>query len=203
MESFGIAGCFVLRRFATAYDLELIAAAREVCHMAPLECPTMPNGTPFRLSLTNAGKLGWWSDKDGYRYIERHPATHRTWPEIPDVALKIHALSLESCGLGRFEPDNCLINHYSAGESLGAHQDKTEKNTAFPIVSVSIGCDAVFAIGPGDRTAKRPEIVLSHGDVVVMSGPARMAYHEIKRVMSTMFCPLPVERLNFTLRKAG
>ena len=203
-EEFGIRGCYVLRNFLSAEEIcTALSRAREIVQAAPLMRPSMPQGTPFKLTLTNAGKLGWWSDKEGYRYTDRHPGTGQSFPPIPREIVGIHCAALDACGLLGWEPDNLLINHYNVGESLGPHQDRTERDQSYPIVSVSLGADAYFAIGPGDKSAKRPKTILRSGDVVVMSGPARTAYHAVLEVLPTL--PNVVKgggRLNLTLRRA-
>src|SRR3546814_15445209 len=62
----------------------LIAALRALAEAAPLYRPTMPkSGRPFSVRMTNAGSNGWFSDREGYRYIRRHPESGRPWPPIP------------------------------------------------------------------------------------------------------------------------
>lgn len=68
------------------------------------------------------------------------------------------------------------------GDSLTAHQDKSEPNPSAPLVSISIGLDAVFLIGSSSRDVKPLAILLKSGDVLVMAGPARRSFHGIPRV---------------------
>lgn len=49
-----------------------------------------------------------------------------------------------------FEPDAALVNYYSMGDTLGGHCDDVECDLAKPIVSLSLGCDAIFLLG-GER----------------------------------------------------
>lgn len=46
-----------------------------------------------------------------------------------------------------FRPDAALVNYYSAGETLGGHSDDVESDLSKPIVSMSLGCDAIFLQG--------------------------------------------------------
>jgi alkylated DNA repair protein (DNA oxidative demethylase) len=39
--------------------------------------------------MTAFGPLGWTSDKAGYRYVERHPDTDRSWPDMPPILLDL------------------------------------------------------------------------------------------------------------------
>lgn len=182
-------------------QVDLLVLAREVCGDAPLRRPSLPNGQPLRLTLTNCGALGWWSDKDGgYRYIDRHPTTGKKWPAIPQPLLDLAAEALELVALPPMRVDNCLINRYAPGESLGMHVDKTEHDRAAPIISFSVGADAEFVLQDADDV-KHP-LALSSGDLAVQSGRSRGWLHGIKRIMPTL--PNPCRdggRINFTLRK--
>ncbi len=188
-------------------QLELIELARAHCFVAPLRRPALPNGQPLRLTLTNFGDLGWWSDGNGgYRYIERHPTTNEPWPVIPARLLDLaqSALSLADLPAQRF--DNCLLNHYAQGESLGMHIDRSETDKQAPIVSLSIGADAEFVLEHPDSEGigfmRKTSFVLRSGDLVVQSGRSRGYLHGIKRIMPTL--PNPCRdggRINFTMRK--
>lgn len=52
---------------------------------------------------------------------------------------------------GRFKPDAALINYYRSGDTLGGHLDDVEKDMTKPIVSFSLGCDAIFLLGGQPR----------------------------------------------------
>jgi alkylated DNA repair protein (DNA oxidative demethylase) len=177
--------------------------ARKVCTEAPLRRPTMPDGTPLKLRLTNAGDFGWWSDSPlGYRYVMKHPTTGKAWPAIPAAIKMLAHRALAQCGLEPFEIENCLINHYAQGDSLGLHIDKTEDDKTAPIISLSIGADAEYLIGGREREDKTESFCVRSGDLVVQSGPSRMYFHGVKRIFPTMGNPLKDGgRLNFTMRK--
>ena len=62
----------------------LVDDLRDVVRAAPFYRPSMPrSGRPFSIQMTNAGPLGWVSDRTGYRYQAHHPETTRPWPTIP------------------------------------------------------------------------------------------------------------------------
>ena len=58
-----------------------------------------------------------------------------------------------------------------------AHVDRSELCATSPLVSISLGCAAVFLIGGPTRDSEPVPILLRSGDVVIMSGPCRRAYH--------------------------
>ena len=47
----------------------------------------------------------------------------------------------------KYNPDVALINFYKEGDTLGGHLDDVEKDLSKPIVSFSLGCEAIFLIG--------------------------------------------------------
>lgn len=167
----------------------------------------MRNGTPLVNAMTNCGPLGWYSDRQGYRYIDRHPETDRPWPAIP---ARLRALSdrlMARAGVRGYEPDACLVNLYGADGRLSLHQDHDEVDFRWPIVSVSLGAEASFLLGGRTRKDKTQDIRLRSGDVVVLHGPGCTLFHGVKRVWpGTSPLAHPVlddfARINLTLRRA-
>ena len=180
----------------------LIDAVLQVAAAAPFYKPSMPRtGKPFSVAMTNCGPLGWVSDKDGgYRYQPNHPVTGAPWPAMPASIL---ALWTE---LAEFPapPEACLINHYVAGTKLGSHVDADEAETAAPVISVSLGDDAVFHIGGLKRTDPKSRIRLRSGDIIVLGGRARLAYHGLDRIAPGTCDLVPGGgRINLTLRRVN
>ncbi|GHG82683.1 alpha-ketoglutarate-dependent dioxygenase AlkB family protein [Pseudodonghicola xiamenensis] len=179
-----------------AGQAELIEALRPVLKAVPPFHPTTPSGKAMSVRMTSAGRLGWLSDKAGYRYEAQHPKG-MGWPEIPEPILRLWD---QVTGLDR-RPDSCLINYYGEGARMGLHQDKDEADFSWPVVSVSLGDDGLFRMGNPTRGGKTESIWLSSGDVVVMGGAARLAYHGVDRIRFKSSRLLPRGgRLNLTLR---
>ncbi|MGE0849239.1 MAG: alpha-ketoglutarate-dependent dioxygenase AlkB [Hyphomicrobiaceae bacterium] len=179
---------------------ELLGEIREVLVAAPLYAPTMPRtGKPFSVRMTNCGPMGWVSDKlGGYRYQPMHPLTGRPWPAMPTLLLRIWQ---DAAGYPA-PPEACLINYYAKGAKMGSHRDEDEEEAAAPVVSISLGDDATFHVGGLRRSDPKQRMVLRSGDVVVLGGSARMAYHGIDRVHAGTSRLLPEGgRLNLTLRR--
>src|SRR3546814_20324484 len=62
----------------------LVAALRGLVTAAPLYRPTMPKSArPFSVRMTNAGSHGWFSDREGSRYLPRPPSTRPPGPPAP------------------------------------------------------------------------------------------------------------------------
>lgn len=175
---------------ALAGDIAGVIAA------APLFSPLTPWGKPMSVRMTSAGKYGWYSDRRGYRYEPRHPSG-QPWPPIPDRVLAIW----KSLASTERMPDCCLVNVYGEGARMGLHQDRDEADFRWPVLSVSLGDDARFRIGGTARGGRTESVWLRSGDVLVLGGPARLAYHGIDRVAPGTSTLLPDGgRINLTLR---
>lgn len=161
--------------------------------------PTMPRtGRPYSVRMCNLGPLGWVSDSTGYRYQPTHPISGRPWPPLPpaleelwrDVASYPHP------------PECCLVNLYGAGARMGLHQDRDEQDMAAPVVSVSLGDEAVFRIGGIERRGATIAVRLRSGDVLTFGGPSRLRFHGIDRVLAGTSDVVPGGgRINLTLRR--
>jgi alkylated DNA repair protein (DNA oxidative demethylase) len=148
--------------------------------------------------MSNLGPLGWVSDRTGYRYQPTHPVTGRLWPAIPERILDVW----RRFSGAEADPDACLVNWYGPEARMGLHQDRDEADFSFPVVSISLGDQAVFRIGPAEG-GKTATLKLASGDVCVLSGPARLARHGIDRILGGSSTLLPQGgRLNLTLRRA-
>lgn len=174
----------------------ILDAVRRVVAQAPFFRPVTPNGKSMSVRMTAAGQYGWFSDKDGYRYAPTHPSGV-SWPAIPAEVL---AVWQAVTGLER-RPECCLVNYYDAEAKMGQHQDRDEANMEWPVVSISLGDDGLFRMGNVTRGGKTESMWLQSGDVVVMGGEARLAYHGLGRIRAGSSKLLPKGgRLNLTLR---
>lgn len=177
-------------------QVAMVAALRAVVAAAPLISPVTPGGKPMSVRMTAAGRLGWVTDRKGYRYAARHPLGME-WPPIPPEVLAVwNAVS----GTAR-QPDCCLVNFYGEGARMGLHQDRDEGDFSFPVVSISLGDEALFRMGGEHRSEGSESHWLRSGDVVVMGGAARLAWHGVDRVRHGSSTLLPQGgRINLTLR---
>jgi len=165
---------------------------------APFYKPVMPKtGAPFSVEETNFGPLGWISDRDSYRYAPLHPYTEKPWPGIPQTLLDLWNAVTDYPN----PPECCLVNLYRAGAKMGLHQDR-EPAVEAPVLSVSLGDDALFRFGGTTRKGKTQSVKLSSGDVLTFGGPARLMYHGIDRIVPASSTLVPGGgRINLTLRK--
>jgi len=191
---------YLPRKLKDAEQARLLDEMRAAMEEAPLFTPTMPrSGKPMSVRMTNCGPLGWVTDKErGYRYQATHPVTGKPWPAMPEALLDLWR---EVAGYPA-APEACLVNYYSGDAKMGLHQDKDEEDLAAPVVSVSLGDSAVFRVGGLARKDPTQALELKSGDVVVLGGDDRLAYHGIDRILSGTSGLLPEGgRLNLTLRR--
>ncbi|MGF1631852.1 MAG: alpha-ketoglutarate-dependent dioxygenase AlkB [Kiloniellaceae bacterium] len=190
--------------FGPAAQAALVEDLRAVVDAAPLCRPAMPrSGRPFSVRMTNAGSHGWFADREGYRYLARHPITGRPWPPIPGALFDLWRTVAGYAA----DPECCLVNFYAPEARMGLHRDADEETFAAPVVSLSLGDSAVFRIGGTERRGPTASLKLHSGDVMILAGPARLAYHGIDRVLGGSSRLLDREgwegsgRLNVTLRR--
>lgn len=196
-------GAFVLHGFALRDETALLNALREVKAKAPFRHMVTPGGFRMSVAMTNCGSLGWVTDRTGYRYDAIDPERGQPWPAMPAPFLNLAQDAAAEAGFAGFVPDACLVNRYGAGAKLSLHQDKDERDFTAPIVSVSLGIPAVFLFGGMNRADKTRRVPVSHGDVIVWGGPARLHYHGVLPLKERQHPLLGEYRANLTFRKAG
>lgn len=174
----------------------MLADIRGVVAAAPLFTPMTPMGRPMSVQMTSAGRFGWVSDRAGYRYASEHPKGG-DWPAIPASVMNVWD-AVSGCARA---PECCLVNLYREAAKMGMHQDRDEADFAAPVVSVSLGDDALFRIGGTERGGSTESVWLTSGDVVVMGGDARLIYHGVDKTRPGSSSLLSGGgRINLTLR---
>lgn len=177
----------------------LAGAVMAAAEAAPFFQPITPSGKPMSVRMTGFGPLSWITDAKGYRYEPRHPGTGRPWPAMPPILLDLWR---RFCP-GAPEPDACLANLYREGAKMGLHQDRDEQDFSAPVLSLSLGDTAVFRLGGPSRGGPTTSLKLKSGDVCILAGAARLAFHGVDRVLEGSSTVVPGGgRLNLTLRRA-
>lgn len=181
---------------APAAQAEMAADVAAVASAAPFFSPLTPWGKPMSVRMTSAGRYGWFTDRKGYRYVERHP-DGMPWPPVPESVLAVWRTLVSPARM----PDCCLVNWYGAKARMGMHRDADERDFSWPVLSISLGDSAVFRMGGPERSDPTTSVVLDSGDVVVFGDEARLAYHGIDRIRAGSSTLLPQGgRINLTLR---
>jgi alkylated DNA repair protein (DNA oxidative demethylase) len=172
-------GAVLFRAAVEPVAHQLLREIDSVISVSPLRTVMTPMGKPMSVEMTNCGRVGWVSDRSGYRYETHDPVTTRPWPAMPVLFADLAGMMAARAGYGLFGPDACLINRYAAGSKMGLHQDRDERDFSQPIVSVSLGLPIRFNFGGERRTDRTTKVDLHHGDVVVFGGTARLAFHGV------------------------
>jgi alkylated DNA repair protein (DNA oxidative demethylase) len=194
-------GAVLLRAFAGAQTPLLLDEVSRITQAAPFRHLVTPGGFTMSVAMTNCGRVGWVSDRSGYRYDPMDPDRGAPWPPMPQVFRELAARAAAEAGFPKYEPDACLINRYVPGAKLSLHQDRDENDAWAPIVSVSLGLPAVFLWGGKRRADKVRRLHLESGDIAVWGGPARFVYHGVAALKHGQHPLTGATRVNLTFRK--
>jgi alkylated DNA repair protein alkB family protein 1 len=129
---------------------------------------------PMAMSSCLNRKLRWLTIGGQYDWTQKvYPASPP--PPFPeDVAALVEGL------FPSMKAEAAIVNLYTPSDTLSLHRDVSEECDR-PLVSISLGCDAIFMAGL-DGT-KGLAIRLRSGDALVMSGPARYAWHGVPQIL--------------------
>ncbi|HRD28497.1 MAG TPA: alpha-ketoglutarate-dependent dioxygenase AlkB [Caulobacter sp.] len=173
----------------------VLAAARG----APFHRQVTPGGKAMSVEMTGLGPLSWVTDARGYRYEARHPLTGRPWPPMPPVLQELWAELVDPA----VPADACLVNLYRESARMALHRDEDEADFRFPVLSVSLGDTAIFRLGGPRRTDPTRSVRLASGDVCLLGGDSRLAFHGVDRIIPGSSRLVPGGgRINLTLRRA-
>lgn len=136
--------------------------------------------------FTHFNRLRWSSLGYHYDWTQRtYSADNRDAVFDAELAaLCMHAAEL--CG-HTLSAEAAIVNYYVDGGSMGGHVDDAELTDSRPIVSISLGSDCIFLLGGLIRDVKPVAFRLRSGDITVMSGPSRLYYHGVPRILEHTF----------------
>jgi DNA oxidative demethylase len=194
-------GAVLLRGFAAPEAPALLKEVARIAQAAPFRRLVTPGGYTMSVAMTNCGRVGWVSDRCGYRYDAADPDTGAPWPTMPTAFLDLAVRAAAEGGFPHYDPDACLINRYAAGAKLSLHRDRDEKDAWAPIVSVSLGLPIVFLWGGKRRSDPVRRMRIENGDVAVWGGPARFVYHGVAPLNDGQHPLTGAARINLTFRK--
>ena len=127
-------------------------------------------------------RLSWATLGQHYRWTERayEPESR---PDTFPPALAQLTTELASAAGEAVRPQAAIVNFYSADSTMGGHLDDAEPCQTAPIVSLSLGLDAIYLIG-GRTKAEPPRAVAPLGDVIIQGGESRGFYHGVPRIVA-------------------
>ena len=188
----------------------LVAQARELARRGRMERPVVGSGQMSVHTLS----LGQFWAANPYRYVTSVGGVDAApiplaWSELAQRALVAAAdiaPELVPWATGEFRAEAALVNYYAPDAKMGLHVDANEESAA-PVVSLSIGDEALFRIGHTEgRTRPWNDVTLMSGDLIVFGGPARWAYHGVPAIRpdtAPAGCGLREGRMNITIRQVG
>ena len=141
-------------------------------------------------------KLRWASIGPRYDWTSREYMIDEPYTTLPEYmeTLARQAVSLAMAATKStldsftFNPNAALINYYRDGDTLCGHRDDAEKDLSKPLVSLSLGCPAIFLMGGLTRDDAITPIFLRNRDIVLLCGQARKSYHGVPRIFPKMRC---------------
>ena len=198
----GVDGFRLLRSpLSAAQQLQLVEAA--LCEW--IEPPVVTNldlhhGPCARLWLRHQcrqatdpepslfARLSWATLGQHYRWTERAYEAERRPDTFPPALARLAAEVAAAAGESVC-PEAAIVNFYNADSTMGGHLDDAEPCQTAPIVSLSLGLDAIYLIG-GPTKAEPPRAVwLRSGDVIIQGGESRGFYHGVPRVVAGTLPP--------------
>ena len=124
-----------------------IAAASPFRHLVT------PGGYTMSVAMTNCGRVGWVSDRKGYRYDAIDPDTSAPWPPMPPAFLEVAARAAAEEGFTDYDPDACLINRYAAGAKRASGSRREGRMVADCLrIAGAAGGVPVGRAAPGTRS---------------------------------------------------
>ena len=142
---------------------------------------------PRRSTLS---KLSWATLGYHYQWTPRcyDPAKRAPFP--PDLAALAADLAA-AAGWRGLRAEAAIVNYYSAKSTMGGHRDDAEPYEGAPIVSISVGLEAIYLIGGADKQATPRAVRVRSGDVVLQGGASRRYVHGVPRILpGTLPCNL-------------
>ncbi|KMT07459.1 hypothetical protein BVRB_6g150770 [Beta vulgaris subsp. vulgaris] len=131
-------------------------------------------------------KLRWSTLGLQFDWSKRNYDVSLPHNKIPDdLCQLVKKLAAPAMPAGdEFKPEAAIVNYFASGDTLGGHLDDMELDWTKPIVSMSLGCKAIFLLGGKSRDDEPLAMFLRSGDVVLMAGQARECFHGVPRIFT-------------------
>ena len=148
---------------------------------------------PLSMKQVMGRKLHWVTLGGQYDWTNRIYPGERPPEFPPDIAELLETLFPETIAQA------AIVNFYTPGDTMMMHRDVSEE-TDKGLVSLSIGCDALFMIAPNGyqdlknncdgSDVQKPYLVLRlrSGDAIYMTKESRYAWHGVPKVLKGT-CP--------------
>ncbi|XP_072961497.1 DNA N(6)-methyladenine demethylase ALKBH1A [Typha angustifolia] len=130
-------------------------------------------------------KLRWSTLGLQFDWSKRNYDVSLPHNKIPDaLSLLAKKMAVPALSSGEFHPEAAIVNYFGPSDMLGGHLDDMEVDWTKPIVSVSLGCKAIFLLGGKSRDDSPIAMFLRSGDIVLMAAEARECFHGVPRIFT-------------------
>lgn len=140
--------------------------------------------------------LGYFFDYNTVDYEKKYYG-------FPDDLAQLTTTIAHSFGYDDYFPETGIVNYYSSSGSMGGHTDHYEDILSQPLISFSFGLPAIFLIGGATRDVQPQALWLRSGDILLMTGDSRIAFHAVPRIFNSPivtgpsdvpYCPLVIDQ---------
>ncbi|KAG1236466.1 hypothetical protein G6F68_005948 [Rhizopus microsporus] len=165
----------------------------------PKPDPPPAPGVPLLPPSELVRKMRWITLGYQYHWPTKTYHLDRRYPFPKDIAelSKAVVYAVENIGydngegqawLNKYKGDDFnaeagVINYYQYRDTLMGHVDRSELNMDAPLVSLSLGHSCIYLIGGLTRETVPTPLLLRSGDVIVMTGPCRKAFHGVPLII--------------------
>ncbi|XP_076041910.1 alpha-ketoglutarate-dependent dioxygenase AlkB [Oratosquilla oratoria] len=132
-------------------------------------------------------KLRWVTLGYHHNWDTKHYSKELKGTMPDDLKLLCHVTG-KILGYPDFNAQAAIVNYYHADSTLAPHTDHSELYMKAPLFSLSFGQSCIFLIGEEEKSVKPVALYLHSGDVLVMTGRARLAYHAVPRIIQAPAC---------------
>ncbi|XP_063681891.1 uncharacterized protein LOC134816826 [Bolinopsis microptera] len=130
-------------------------------------------------------KLRWVSNGYHFDWTKREYRTGFK-SQFPDDLADIGYSVVKSLRVSSdVKPDSAIMNFYHPGDTLSFHTDELEWDLSKPLVSISLGLPGILCVGGTTKSDPPISLLLTHGDIIILSGPSRLAYHAVPKVFTS------------------
>ena len=101
-----------------------------------------------------------------------------------------------------FKSEAAIVNFYRKKSRMGGHKDDLEPDQTAPVISISMGADAIFLIGGESKETEPVPILVRSGTILIMAGASRRSVHGVSRIFPESYPPeLAKIIINLSLQK--
>ncbi|ELU02911.1 hypothetical protein CAPTEDRAFT_191192 [Capitella teleta] len=132
-----------------------------------------------------------WSTLGYHHNWDTKKYTADRYTPFPDDLSCLSRCIAHGIGFPHFKAEAAIVNYYHLDSTLSGHTDHSEFDHISPLISISFGQTAVFLLGGLTKDIDPIALYLHSGDICIMSGECRLAYHAVPKILRTPTSELP------------